>query len=714
MAWYSFSEHSTEQRRRIRTLLLAVGAVLVAVLLFAMYKTYEVYQTELPSFEQLHSIEPSLSTRVYDRNGQLLKEFFSENRSLTPYRDMPKPLVDMLLATEDQEYYDHWGINVRRVGMVALNNLLHLEIKAGASTVTQQLSRMLFLNQEQTLERKIKEALTAIKLERTYSKDEILEMYLNQYYFSRGAYGISAAARTFFNKRPSEMNINECAMVIGLLRGPNINSPFNNPDKALRARNRVLFSYFRQGGIDREQFDVLKNEPIIVSPPVETQGIAPYFTETIRQYLLERYGEDILYTGGLEVYTSLDAGLQSSAELAVAKKIDSLRAAINRKYGNTNPRYTKQVIDTLTGEAIRVPKLVQGAFVAIDNENGDVIAMVGGRSFAKSEFNRAVQALRQPGSAFKPFVYTAAIDNGYKPTDLVDDNPIVLTIPGSGEWRPNNYDSKFLGPITLRDALRQSRNLASIRLLLDVGAEQVIFYAQKMGITAHLEPVPSLAVGVSEVRLVELVSAISTFPNKGIHIPYRMVHRVVDRYGKVLEDNTSIRKEEALSSQTAYIMTSLMESVVNAGTAAGARRRGFTRPAGGKTGTSDDFCDNWFIGFTPQISAGVWIGFDDKTSLGQSEDGGTNAVPVWTEFMLAAHDSLPAAGFEEPEGIVHLEICAESGQLASYRCPRVLSEVFRADNQPTESCALHSSRGYRLGTDREFRDRPRSGDRSRF
>ncbi len=681
---------------RLRNSLLALVVLLLIFFTIVGVKTYHVYQSELPSFEQLHNIEPSLSTRVYDRNGVLLKEFYSENRALTPFKDLPKPLVQMLIASEDQDFYHHWGINLRRAATVAVTNLLSLRIRAGASTITQQLSRMLFLTQKKTLERKIKEALTAIKLERTYSKDEILEMYFNQYYFSRGAYGVAAAAHLFFNKNVSQLDVNECATLIGLLKGPNINSPFNNPDKALKARNRVLYVYFEQGGLDEHAYDSLKNAPIKVASGLENEGIAPYFTETIRQYLLSKYGEDALYTGGLKVYTTLDANLQKVAEEAVAAKIDSLRADIRHTYGLRNPNYVTYETDSITHQKKAVQKLVQGAMTSIDNATGGVLAMVGGRSFHESEFNRAVQALRQPGSSFKPFVYTACIDNGYKTTDIVDDNPIVLDIPGAKQWRPNNYDGKFLGPITLRDGLRLSRNLATIRLLLKITPEQAIFYAQKMGITTPLPAVPSLAIGVGEVKEIELVSAFTTFPNKGIHIPYRLIDKIVDRYGRTLEDNTSIRKDEVLSAQTAFIMVDMMKSVVDAGTAQRARWMGFTRPAAGKTGTSDNFCDNWFVGYTPQITTGVWVGFDDKTSLGEAEDGARNAVPIWTEYMKTACASLPPLDFEEPEGIAHADVCTESGELATDRCPEVRSEVFKQGTEPTVECHLHPSRsGYR-------------------
>ncbi len=682
--------------RRLRNSIIILVALIVVLVFIVGFKTYRVYQSDLPSFEQLHNIEPRLNTKIYDRNGTLLKEFYSENRVLTPLDEMPVPLREMLIASEDHEFYDHWGINMRRIAIVAAGNLLSGRITAGASTITQQLARMLFLTTQRTYERKIKEALTAIKLERTYSKDEILEMYLNQHYFSRGAYGVAAVARLFFNKGVSELNLNDCAIIIGLLPGPNVNSPLNNPDKALRARNRVLYSYYNWGGIDRHTYDSLRAQPLEISPPEENLGIAPYFTETVRRHILDTYGEEVLYSGGLKVYTSLDASLQKAAEAAVYKKIDSLRARVERTYSLSNQNYTTYLRDTVDefGDSILTYKKVQGALLAIDNANGDVLAMVGGRSYEESQWNRAYQATLQPGSVFKPFLYTACIDNGYRTTSIIDDNPIVLDIPGAKQWRPHNYDFTFLGPITLRDGLRKSRNLVSIRLMLKVGPEEAIFYAKKMGVTTPLKPVPSLAIGTEVVKLVDMVSAFSVFPNKGIHIPYRMIHRVVDRYGRVLEDNTAVQKEEVLSAQTAYVMVDLMRSVIDTGgTGVRALWMGFTRPAGGKTGTSDNFCDNWFIGYTPQITAGVWFGFDDKTSLGRHQDGGRNGVPVWTEFMIAAHDSLPIMDFDEPEGIVHMDVCLESGEIATDRCVQVRNEVFIEGTQPTTTCHLHPSTG---------------------
>jgi len=678
---------------RLRNSAIVLAALSLVFIGVVIYRTYVIYQTELPSFEQLHNIEPSLKTKIYDRNGILLKEFYTENRVLTPYKDLPPHLVDMLLASEDRTFYSHWGIDLRRLFIVAANNILRWRITAGASTVTQQLSRMLFLTRKQTIERKVKEALTAIKIERNYSKQEIIEMYLNQYYFGRGAYGIAAASHTFFSKEVSELGTNDCAILIGLLPAPNINSPITNPEKSLRARNRVLYSYHQTGYIIKDQYDSLSSEPLVISPPEEKVGIAPYFTETVRKYILDTYGEDVLYSGGLKVFTSLDVGLQEAAENALYKKIDSLRARIARKYSPDNPTYTMIRPDTVDeyGDSLRMYRPVQGAFLAIDNANGDVLAMVGGRSFEKSQFNRAVQSRLQPGSCFKPFLYTACIDNGFRTTDIIDDNPIVLDIPGAKQYRPHNFDSKFLGPITIRDGIRLSRNLVAVRLMLKIHPEQAIFYAHKMGITTDLPAVPALALGTADVRLIEMVSAFSVFPNSGIHIPPRMVHRIVDRYGRELENNTAVRKEEVLSAQTAYIMVSLMRSVVDGGTGRRSRWMGFTRPAGGKTGTSNNFCDNWFVGYSPQITAGTWIGFEKKISLGRNQDGAKNGVPVWTEFMLAAHDSLPVLDFEEPDGIVHADVCLESGELATDRCVNVRAEVFVEGNHPTATCHIHPS-----------------------
>jgi penicillin-binding protein 1A len=613
-------------------------------------------------------------------------------------------MVEILLAVEDQQFYDHWGINPRRIAVVAAKNLLKLRIEAGASTVTQQLARMLFLTREKTMERKFKEALTSIKLERTYSKDEIIEMYLNLYYFHR-AYGISAAARAFFSKKVSELNVCDCAILLGLLKGPAINSPFNNPDKSLRARNRVLYAYYKSGALTKDIYDSLRTTALEINPPEEEPGRAPYFTEYIRQYIEKEYGIDQLYNGGLTVHTTLDWELQQVAEEAVASHLDSLQARLDARHKPNDPKYTEALPDTVDeyGDSILVYKQIQGAALTIETKTGNILTMVGGRDFDKTKWNRAVQMPRQPGSAFKPFVYTAAMDNGWTPDSILYDNSIVLDIPGSKDWRPHNFDNKYLGRMTLRTGLKRSRNMIAIKLLLKIRPELAVFYAEQMGITSPLRAVPSLAIGTSEVFLKEITSAYTVFPNGGIRIPPRHILKIVDRYGNILEDNSSIQKEEVLGAETAYILVSLMQSVMEpGGTGHGARWRGFTRPAGGKTGTSDDYRDNWYIGYTPQITTGIWVGFDDNTSIGYNMTGSANGLPIWTRIMLAAHKDRPVEEFEIPPGIIVVDVCEESSRLATIHCKNVVGEVYTAATIPVDSCPLHNESTYSADDDQNL------------
>ncbi|MFH1701583.1 MAG: PBP1A family penicillin-binding protein [Candidatus Zixiibacteriota bacterium] len=671
--------------------------ITIFILLLCLWggrRTYSIYENELPSIEEVYNIEPPLKTKIYAADGMVLQEFYNQNRVLTPYAEMPPHLIQMLISVEDQQFYDHWGINLRRIFVVAANNLLKMRIEAGASTITQQLARMLFLNRKQTFERKFKEALTAIKIERTYSKNEILEMYLNLYYFHR-AYGISSAAHAFFHKNASELSISDCAILLGMLKGPTINSPFNNPDKSLQARNRVLYAFYANGGITEEIFDSLRALPLELSPPEVEPGKAPYFTEYVRQYIEQTYGIDKLYNGGLQVYTTLDWDLQQVAESAIVAHLDSLQKKIESRHLITDPIYTEILPDSLdqNGDSIRVYKKVQGAAISIDNKTGNILTMVGGKDFSESKFNRAVQAPRQPGSAFKPFIYTAAMDNGWTPDSIVYDNSIVLDIPGTENWRPHNFDDKYLGRMTLRTGFKKSRNMVATKLLLKIRPELAVYYAQQMGIKSNLRAVPSLAMGSSEVFLDELTSAYSVFPNGGIKNAPRFILKIIDRYDNILEDNSSIRKEEVLSAETAYIMVNMMQSVMEpGGTGYNARWLGFTRPAGGKTGTSNDFRDNWYIGYTPQITSGVWVGFDEFISLGYNMTGSANALPIWTKIMLAAHRDLPVEDFEIPPDIIFQNICEESGKIATDFCAHVIEETYTIMTVPTDSCNLCTSR----------------------
>ncbi len=693
----------------------ALGLILAAALV--LY-----FSRDLPSLEQLERIRPKLATLVYSSDGHVLKEFAEEKRIPLPYEAIPQMMIDAVISIEDRRFYTHWGIDFKRTLKAAYVDLKHFGIVEGASTLTQQLARNLFLTMRVKWSRKIKEALTAIRIERTYSKQEILEMYMNQVYFRHGAYGIQSAAQTYFGKNADELRLDECALLAAQLKGRGY-SPFVYPEGALQRRNLVLRVMADCGKISKEEAREAQNRPLGVRPKREEGREAPYFTEYIRRRLQgdPRYGTEAIYERGLTIYTTLNHELQKIAEEVLHKKLAELQAPIDERIARIKAAAAAQArIDSLhqgmsswseskdsgqpvshalsdslyaLADSLRKTLIVQGAFVALDPHTGRILAMVGGRDFKESEFNRAIQALRQPGSVFKPFVYTAAIDNGYRTTDIIFDTAISVPMPDGTLWRPENYDLKFLGPITLREGMKKSRNLVTIRLLMKISPEQAVQYARKMGITTRIAPVYSLAVGSCEVTLLDLTSAFCVFPNGGVHVEPMSILRIVDRNGRVLEEHSEGMENEVLSAETAAIMTSMLQSVMEkGGTGYGARTWiGFKRPAGGKTGTTGNFADTWFIGFTPQIAAGVWIGFDEKISLGKRKSGAVVAMPVWAQFMKAAHDSLnlPVADFVIPPTVVQLDICAETHKIATEYCPRVLHELFKPGTEPTELCPNH-------------------------
>jgi penicillin-binding protein 1A len=683
-------------KRRKKRLLIFTGVILLflTVLVLVVIKKYQEYKKDLPSLTQLHNIEPSLTTKIYSLDGKVIKEFYTERRTQVPLERMPPDLINALLASEDRRFYKHWGVNLLSMcRAVWVSFWSGQQIKA-TSTITQQLARTLFLTPERTISRKIKEVLTAIKIERTYSKEEILEMYLNQCYFGKGAYGVQAAAQLYFSKNVEDLSISECAILIGIPKNPSRYSPIDHPDLALARRNTVLESMKDYKKISKELADSLERLPLELNPSSLSAGQAPYFTEMVRQYLENKYGDDALYRGGLSVHTTLNLYLQKAAEEALKTQLEMLQKTMERTHSRRDTSYTFVVVDSSGGKPVkkRVYKQIQGAFVALENKTGNILALVGGKNFEQSEFNRAVQALRQPGSGFKPFIYTAAIDNGSKPIDIMVDAPYSTIGEDGKEWSPENFDGIFRGPVTLREALAKSINVISAKLIEKVTPPQTIFYASHLGIRSSLSPYPSLALGTSEVTLWDMVSAFSVFPNQGIKVEPEYILKITDRYGNLLEENKT-SKEEVLSAQTAYIMTTMLGSVINEGTGAGARAKGFYRPAGGKTGTTDNCTDNWFIGFTPQITAGVWIGYDDKTVIGEKSTGALNAVPVWTDFMIKAHDTLNVEDFEVPPGIIFKTVCLESGLLATDKCPRIITDVFTEETVPEEYCDLHRSKG---------------------
>src|SRR5574341_276399 len=644
---------SDQNKKNIRRGGLAFGAIL---LLIVLVKLIHIYNNELPSLEQLHNIEPSLTTTIYSADGEVLQEYYHQRRILVPLKKMPPYLIEALLATEDQRFYRHWGVDSQGIIRAFFSNILKGNLTAqGGSTITQQLARTLFLTREKVISRKIKEILTAVKIERTYSKDEILEMYLNQCNFGKGAYGIQAAAHLYFGKDVEELSVSDCAVLIGLLPAPNRYSPLNNLDYALTRRNVVLSRLAAERKITKSEADSLQKLPLTIAPVPLKQGKAPYFTEMVRQYLEKKYGEKALYTEGLTIYTSLNLPLQKEAEKQLYAMVDTLQKGIEARRTLKSQEYTVAYLDSSGEKPVwkRKYKQLQGALVAMDNSTGEILALVGGRDFDDTKFNRAVQALRQPGSAFKPFVYVAALEKGFHPSDIMFDTPVVLENRPGEEWEPRNYDMQFRGPLTLREGLADSRNLIAIKLLQRISPYSAVEYAQRLGITSPLNAYASIAIGTSEVTLWQMVKAFSVFPNQGVLVEPFYIKKIVDRYGNILEENRSPKKEMVLNQKTAYLMTSMMQSVIDQGTGSAVRARGFSRPAAGKTGTTDETTDNWFIGFVPQITCGVWIGFDDKTSIGSHMTGGSTAAVVWGEFMKAACQNLPVANFVMPEGVFY-------------------------------------------------------------
>jgi penicillin-binding protein 1A len=638
---------------------------------------------DLPHPERVQAITQPVKTLVYDIKGRVLHEFYKENRSPVPLRTIPRNLVNATIATEDRSFYQHWGVDLWGVARAALTDLAHLKRTQGGSTITQQLARNLFLTHERTFTRKIKEVALAVEIERKYSKDEILEMYFNQIYFGEGAYGVEAAAKTFFDKSVGQLTLPECALLAGLPASPSLYSPRKRPQAALARRDKVLRNMRDTGAITASEFENASQAPLGVSPLRSRNDRAPYFTEMVRLYLDETYGSNQVYEGGLRVWTTLDMDLQALAERAAERQLTKLETDLKLK--TTRANFVAAAGAERAGQ--RTPYL-QAALVALDPRNGQIRALVGGRDWNHSNFNRAVQARRQPGSAFKPFIYTAAIDNGFHPTDIIVDEPISFPGGDGKPYAPENYDRTYRGPVTLRYALQQSVNVPAVKLLRKVGTSLVASYARRLGIRSPIVQDLSLALGTSEVSLLELTSAYGVFANHGIRNEPVYILKAEDRNGSVLEKHTA-RPADVLNETTVSVMVSMMQSVMDHGTGYSARAMGFLNPAAGKTGTMDDYMDAWFVGFTPSLACGAWIGFDEKKTIGPGMTGARAALPIWTEFMIGATRGRPVEEFPQPVGTVTREICAESGMLATENCPNVTSEMFSEGAEPTEHCTLH-------------------------
>jgi penicillin-binding protein 1A len=690
--------------------------VLLSALVGSLGGLLFVYSTDLPQVNRLETYRPISTTDLYDINGRTIGSFALQRRVIATYNDFPPVLIQALVSTEDKDFFRHWGVNVWRIAGAAYRDIKSGEKVQGASTLTMQLARNLFLSPDRSFHRKIQEMLLAIQIERRFTKQQILTLYANQIYLGHGVYGFEAASEFYFSKPAKNLTLPEAAMIAGLPKSPTYYSPINHPDHALKRRNFVIDSMLEDGKITTVQADAARKTPLGLNLAPDPNSLAPYFVEEVRRYLESKYGTDQVHEGGLKVYTTLDIDLQAAANQAVLDGLaayerrrgwrghlenvllegqtlnkyshpdwdedvapDSFTHALvtavsgssaNLKIGKylatisqSDVAWTRQHMQQLLspGDIVYVKILeledgskakvsleqdsgAQGALLAIDNATGDVRAMVGGRDFNLSKFNRATQALRQVGSSFKPYVYTAAIDQGARPDDTILDAPFTFQT-ASGPYSPHDYDENYEGTITLSRALAQSLNIPALKLADKIGIRTVEDYARKFGITSPLPPYLPVALGAAEVSLIEQTSAYSVFPDDGVRLAPRYIIKVVDYDGRVLEENYPGVKD-VISARTARLMTSMLQGVVQHGTALAASS--IKAPLAGKTGTTNDFTDAWFIGFSPSTTAGVWVGYDEKKPLGDKETGARAALPIWMEFMRAALAGKDPGHFQPP------------------------------------------------------------------
>ena len=681
------------------------------------------YADDLPEISALDDYRPSTITRLLARDGQTIGEFATERREVIGYDEIAPALRNAIIATEDAGFNQHFGLSVSRIVITALKDVFTGQ-RAGASTITQQLARDLFLRQyireggafERSLERKVKEWIVAIQIEKRYTKPDILRLYANQIYLGHGAYGVEAAAHLYFDKPAKDLAPEEAATIAAIIQAPERLSPFVDGRRALMRRNYVLQRMEEEGYLSADESRAAQERALVLQgQPTQERSIAPYFVEEIRKTLEQKYGAKTLYEAGLQVQTTLDADLQAAANEALdrgLRRIDKRRSGFRKPARNvvaegqaldrfTAERWSRPILagDIVPAVVMAVPArgaagtarlrlgtreldlppsafawtrrtspadlfkvgdlidvevrtlknggpetlaleqapVIEGALLAIDNRTGQVRAMVGGYSFARSQFNRATQARRQMGSAFKPIIYTAAIDRGFTPVSVFIDEPVsYIAGPNQPPYQPLNYDRKFEGPVTLRRALEQSRNIPAVKAMLEVGPEQAVAYAARFGFPEKMSPYLSLALGAAEATLVEVTSAYSAFPNQGVRMAPYSVTTIADREGNILEENRP-EPHEAIRADTAFVMTNLLRGVVQRGTAAAAASLDW--PLAGKTGTMDEYTDAWFAGFDPNITVGVWVGYDEKKPLGNGETGAAAALPIWIDFMKAYIDT---------------------------------------------------------------------------
>ena len=718
---------------------------------------YFYFSKDLPDVRQLKVYQPSTITQIYSDSDDKIAEFYIEKRIIVELENIPLSLKQATLAVEDSNFYYHFGIDPKAIFRAFLTNIKAGRVVEGGSTITQQLTKTMFLSRERTLPRKIKEAILAVRLELVFTKDEILEMYLNQIYYGHGTYGVEAAARNYFGKSVKDLTIAECAMIASLPKAPNNYSPYKNPKRALKRRNHVIRRMANISFINQEEAKLALQEDFHLGKVEKMLNKAPYFVEHVRRILEEKFGSSKLYRAGLKVYTTLNINMQESAQRAIKKNL----LIADKRYGYRGPLGTVDITqgeravqnamikkngfleeenikagDIIYGAVMKVGKSqvwvilgqedgyldikdmdwarkpnpnldgrwakiknpneaisigdliiikvlgrrqdglgwslsleqepeVEGALISLTPENGQVKAMVGGYDFKKSQFNRSVQAIRQPGSAFKPIIYAAAINEGYSPSSIIIDSPIIFKEKQDAfdKWKPVNFEEKFYGPTSLREALAHSRNVVTVKLMQKIGIKSTIRLAKSLGISSKLEENLSISLGSSGMTLYDLVSAYSAFANMGNRIKPTVIRNIKSRREEVLFSSIP-EITQPISPGTAHIITSLMESVVKNGTAK--KVKALKRPVAGKTGTTNNYVDAWFMGYTPDLVTGVWVGKDKDEPLGRNETGSRAAIPIWLQFMQEALANKPIINFPVPSDIQFLKVQSKSGEPAKF------------------------------------------------
>jgi penicillin-binding protein 1A len=589
---------------------------------------------DFPSVESAKAYRPSVTSRIFDRNNRVVGEIYLEKRTVVAYKSIPPHVVNAFVAAEDANFFRHKGVDYFAIFRAVMRDIVSGGFAQGASTITQQTVKSLFLTPEKNIARKLKEIILAYRIEGKLSKEEILYLYLNQIYLGDGAYGVEAAAQSYFSRGVSTLTVAEGALLAGLAQAPTRYSPRNHLDKAKGRQRYVLRRMAEVGFLGKEEADKAYNARLSFAPPSTFRSKAAYFLEYVRVYLQEKYGEETVNRSAFRIYTTIDDRLQEAAH-------DALKEGIRRM--EERNRY----------------KGLQGALLCMDTRTGGVLAMVGGVDFGASQFNRALQARRQPGSAFKPIIYSAAIDKGKTVVSTADDSPIEFERNETEMWKPKNYDGTFLGPIPLLEALAKSRNLATVRLLNETGVDTAIRMARDLGIESPIERNLSIALGSSGITPLEMVTAYATFANGGQRATPFFIREVQDAAGNVLERNDP-KVVPAISPETAYLTIRLLQEVIRSGTAVSAR--GLSPNLAGKTGTTNENTDAWFIGGSPDLMAGVWVGFDTPTSLGDRQSAATVALPIWMHFVGRALSYFPDREFPPPAGITFARVDPATGK----------------------------------------------------